>query len=145
MLWPLETKTILWCWNHFRCMIIRFFIKTDSKKILGFKENFQNVLSRRRSLKRTSKRTVRSWVRLSELLSVQSMLILSRTRSSEHELVSRHFSEIKAIWLAFDSLNYFTTLIEKFYLKWVRGLVIFREGINTLNIRSTLREPFNFI
>ena len=27
----------------------------------------------------------------------------------------------------------------------VRGLVIFREGISTLNIRSTLREPFDFI
>ena len=27
----------------------------------------------------------------------------------------------------------------------VRGLVIFREGISILNIRSTLREPFDFI
>jgi len=27
--------------------------------------------------------------------------------------LSRHFSEVRAIWLAFDSLNYFTTLIEK--------------------------------
>jgi len=27
----------------------------------------------------------------------------------------------------------------------VRGLVIFRQGIRTLNIRSTLREPFDFI
>jgi len=28
-------------------------------------------------------------------------------------MVSRHFSEIKAIWLAFDSLNYFTTFEKK--------------------------------
>ena len=27
----------------------------------------------------------------------------------------------------------------------VQGLVIFREGISTLNIRSTLRKPFDFI
>jgi len=27
----------------------------------------------------------------------------------------------------------------------VRGLVIFRQGIRTLNIRSTLQEPFDFI
>jgi len=32
-------------------------------------------------------------------------------------LLSRHFSEIKAIWLAFDSLNYFTTF-EK--IIWIR-------------------------
>ncbi len=34
--------------------------------------------------------------------------------------VSRHFSEIKAIWLAFDSLTYFTTF-EKIYLKMGSG------------------------
>jgi len=61
-------------------------------------------------------------------------------------LVSRHFSKIKAIWLAFDSLNYFTTFdFKRFKFDGVRGLVIFREGIRTLNIRSTLREPFDFI
>ena len=45
-------------------------------------------------------------------------------------VVSPHFLEIKTIWLDFDG---------------VRGLVIFREGISTLNIRSTLQEPFDFI
>ena len=75
---------------------------------------------------------------------------------------SRHFCrvifrEIIAIWLSFDSLFLFTTEPFNFLKKgekvqithlkeiWVRGLVIFREGINTLNIRSTLREPFDFI
>ena len=36
-------------------------------------------------------------------------------------------------------------LKKRFEFDGVRGLVIFREGISTLNIRSTLREPFNFI
>ena len=72
--------------------------------------------------------------------------------------VSRHFLEIKAIWLAFDSLIYFTTEHLIFYRKGgkssnypvferfrVRGLVIFREGVSTLNIHSILWEPLDFI
>jgi len=60
--------------------------------------------------------------------------------------VSRHFTEIKVIWLIFDSLIYFTTLDwKKLFKGGVRGLVIFRECISTLSIRSTLREPFDFI
>ena len=35
--------------------------------------------------------------------------------------------------------------LKRFEFDGVWGLVIFREGISTLNIRSTLREPFDFI
>ena len=57
----------------------------------------------------------------------------------------------KAIWLAFDSLIYFTTEHLIFFRKGgkkfkpphierfrVRGLVIFMEGVSTLNIHSIL-------
>jgi len=71
--------------------------------------------------------------------------------------LSRHLLEIKAIWLAFDSLFYFTTehlilrekgkKVRNTPLKrfWVRGLVTQREGVNTLYVRSTLRGPLDFI
>jgi len=35
--------------------------------------------------------------------------LLNVTRNDVNTYVSRHFSEIIAIWLAFDSLYYFTT------------------------------------
>jgi len=47
--------------------------------------------------------------------------------------LSRHFTEIKAIWLAFDSLNYFTTLKNLFKLNKVRGLYFTFYAINLLN------------
>jgi len=66
--------------------------------------------------------------------------------------LSRHFLEIKSIWLAFDSLLFTTELLINFqkYGKKinhhfkrlrVRVLVIFREGVSTLNIHSILLEP----
>ena len=73
-------------------------------------------------------------------------------------MLSRHFSEIKAIWLAFDSLFYFTTehLIlkkkgeksSKYPFEKILGSgvsYIKGEGVSTLYVRSTLREPLGFI
>jgi len=71
--------------------------------------------------------------------------------------LSRHFSGDHRYLTSFDSLFLFTTELFNFLKKGekvqithlkeirVRGLVISREGISTLNIRSTLREPFDFI
>jgi len=71
--------------------------------------------------------------------------------------LSRHVLENKAICLAFASLIYFTTELlinfqkngKKFKHHFkrlrVRGLVIFGEGVSTLNIHSILWEPLDFI
>jgi len=71
--------------------------------------------------------------------------------------LSRHFLEIKAIWLAFDSLFYFTTghLIlrekgkksSKYPFKEILGSgVSYTKGrFSTLYVCSTLRGPLDFI